>query len=147
MRRRLHWPGIRGARSMDEAALRAAIRAVILEELGEGGAAPDSGAPVVEEVTIRSDADLAALVQRVAALARTPEGWAELESGQRMFRLAGGARPARRGPVKSGLVSERDIDGIPEGVFEFVLRPAMRLTPLARDKLRARGIAIRREEP
>ena len=130
---------------MDEAELRAAIRAVILEELGEEDAAPARGSPVVEEVAIGTEAELAALVQRVAALARTPEGWAELESGRRVFRLAGSSTPG--GPVrsKSGLVSERDIDALPDGASEFVLRPGMRLTPLARDKLRARGIAIRRE--
>ena len=131
---------------MDEAELRAAIRAVILEELGEDDTAPASATPIVEEVAVGSDAELAALVQRVAALARTPEGWAELESGKRVFRLAGSSTPA--GPVraKSGLVSERDIDALPDSVSEFVLRPGMRLTPLARDKLRARGIAIRRDE-
>ena len=130
---------------MDEAELRAAIRAVILEELGEDDAAPASSDPVVEEVVIGTDAELAALVQRVAAMARTPEGWAELESGRRVFRLAGGSTPG--GPVrtKSGLVSERDVDAMPDGVSEFVLRPGIRLTPLARDKLRARRIAIRRE--
>ena len=146
MPRKRPWPGTWGVEAMDEAELRAAIRAVILEELGADDAARASGTPIVEEVAVGSDADLAALVQRVAALARTPEGWAELESGKRVFRLAGSSTPVGPGRAKSGLVSERDIDALPDGVSEFVLRPGMRLTPLARDKLRARGIAIRRDE-
>ena len=145
MPRKRRWVGTWGVGAMDESQLRAAIRAVILEELGGSDDARASDAPVVEQVSIRNDADLDALVQRVAALARTPEGMAELEAGRRVFRLAGGSPSDSPVPVKSGLVSERDIDGIPDGTTEFVLYPGMRLTPLARDKLRARGITIRRE--
>ena len=83
---------------MDEAELRAAIRAVILEELGEEDAAPARGSPVVEEVAIGTDAELAALVQRVAALARTPEGWESSSPGDASF----ASRAARRRAVRFG---------------------------------------------
>jgi len=140
--------------------LRALIREVLAEELG---AAPGSGAGrarVTEErVAIRTDADLAAFVQRLMRMAGDGRMRAEIEAGRHIFRLAepgaptpepnqptGRAPGAPPAPVRfaSGLVTERDVAKLPEGLRALSVAKTVRFTPLARDDLRRRGIKIER---
>ena len=46
--------------------------------------------------------------------------------------------------IESGLLSERHVDRLPRGTARVRLGPGVKLTPLARDRLRRRGIAIER---
>ena len=135
---------------MDEAALRAAIRAAIREEMERDSPEPSDVAPrgatetIVEEVELRNDSDLAAFVGRLLEVARTPEGRTALEKGAHRFRLAKAGQAASS--PRGALVTERDVDALAPGVSEFTLPFNARLTPLAKDKLRERGVRIRREE-
>ena len=153
--------------------LRGLIREVLAEELARlspGGAAAAAARPqpTVEVVRIRTNADLAAFVERLLTAAQDGRLRAEVAAGRRVFRLAdapgagagagappappahahrplapppGAAAPAR---FERGLVSERDIAALPAGARSVVLGRQARLTPLARDELRRRGIAIER---
>ncbi len=142
--------------------LRDLIREVLAEELGRMGAAPQERPQITEElVTIRSNADLAAFVKRLLRAAQDGRLRADIEAGRHVFRLADTASPA---PVQAhmphaptpgacppvrferGLVSERDVASLPAGTRTVRLGKTARLTPLARDELRRRGIEVERSD-
>lgn len=148
--------------------LRQVIREVLVEELGrlkaEAGAfAETTPKPQVREeaVAIRSSADLMAFAHRLLEITKDGRARQEIESGRWVFHLAGGKAgsvttmptnasngqpPGAGGAVRfdRGLVSERQIDAIPKGSDRLLLGKRTRLTPLARDRIRQRGIQIER---
>ena len=148
--------------------VRAMIREVLGEELGKlraagGGAAPgavhpahkDTGAPGGEAVVIASDADLKALVQKVAGMCASDAMRAKIARGEYVFTLRaepGGAAEradgvqTEQGVVRldKGFLSERQIENLPAGTRVVQLGRAVRFTPLARDRLRQRKIAVER---
>jgi hypothetical protein len=143
--------------------LRVLIRDVLAEELrrvrAERADRTSAPRPAVREemVAIASDSDLAAFVTRLMAVTRDGSARAEIEQGRWVFRLGKPRTGERQGPVPSaaapvarsarfdkGLVSEREVDALPEGTGAIKVAPGVRLTPLARDRARQRGIAIER---
>ena len=142
--------------------LRAMIREVLREELAARGVGRPSGAPQIREeaVSVASDADLAAFARRILALAGDSKARADIESGRHVFRLASaGSRGAttaeayeRAQPKQNlspvsferGLVNEREIRNLPEGITVIRIGKTVRLTPLAQDELRRLGIKIER---
>ncbi|MBC6405123.1 MAG: hypothetical protein GDA41_05250 [Rhodospirillales bacterium] len=134
--------------------IRSLIREVLAEELaklGGRGARP----PGEEQVSIANDRDLAAFVQRLLEMSRDGETRAAIEQGRLVFRLVRAERtaaqaPARRNPssqrIDRGFVSERQVDALPPGTSLLQVGKAVRFTPLGRDRLRQRGIAIERIE-
>ena len=112
--------------------------------------APQGG---TEPVTLGSDADLDRFVRGL--LARGPEDHAAILSGRLRFTLArgggGGAAAAPANPgagtmrVERGAVTERTVEKAAKAGARLVLGPAAVLTPLAREKARAKGIEIERE--
>ncbi|RMD62486.1 MAG: hypothetical protein D6826_07300 [Alphaproteobacteria bacterium] len=145
------------------------IREALAEEIGRlrgslGGAfAPTTPRPQVREevVSIRSDAELMAFVHRLLELAKDGRTRQEIESGRWVFRLhasgVGAASPLPSGrpgapaggavaQFTAGLVSERQIDALPPGTSRLVIGRRVRFTPLARDRIRQRGIEIERME-
>jgi hypothetical protein len=42
------------------------------------------------------------------------------------------------------MVTERQVNALPAGTTQLVIAGSVRLTPLARDRLRQRGIAVER---
>jgi len=149
---------------MNAESLRTLIRDVLAEELrrvrDERAGGPAVPRPKVREetVAIASNADLAAFVHRLLDITKDGSARAEIEQGRWVFRLghssSGGdirrARPSAAAPVArntqfdKGLISEREIDALPEGTGAIRITRQVRLTPLARDRLRQRGIAIER---
>jgi hypothetical protein len=146
----------------DSEELRAAVRAVLRDVLPAELLGGTTGPAPLEHVTLRTDADLDALVRRVAALCEDPARRASLRDGRHGFRLAGGAAsPDRRwsaaaapaaGPaghgfvrVERGAVTERTVvKAAADGARLVVGRKAV-LTPLARDKARVLGVEIEKE--
>lgn len=136
--------------------IRSLIRQVLAEELGKlkGELAARPKAPPREErVRIASDQDLAAFVRRLLQVTRDGQARREIEEGRWVFRLgeggpAAGASPAQPAAqtarIERGFVSERQVDALPEGTTLLQVGKAVRLTPLGRDRLRQRGIAIER---
>jgi hypothetical protein len=138
--------------------LRAAVRAVLRDVLPAGltptgGAVPGSvsGAALAGDVVVHDDADLAALVRRIASLCDDPAARTALREGRHGFRLAGSAgssRPQSAAPVtriERGAVTERAVAKAAADGARLVLGRKAVLTPLARDKARVLGVEIERE--
>jgi hypothetical protein len=154
--------------------IRALVRDVLAEELGNlrraGIIAPAHAAArrqVREEmVAIRSDAELRAFVARLLEILKDGRAREEIEQGRWVFRLgdpaAGGsfsgalehrgaqlpaaAPTAAFARIERGVVSERQIETLPAGTTCLVIGKSVRLTPLALDRLRALGIALKRTD-
>ena len=107
------------------------------------GARPPEGGRGPEGVTLDSDAELDRFVRSL--LARPPEELEAIRAGRIRFTLRGGA-PSGALRVERGAVTERKVDEAAKAGARLVLGPGAVLTPLARDKARARGIEIERED-
>ena len=142
---------------MAEQMIAGLIREVLAEELAklrsEKGALP--AVPLREErVTIANDADIATFIQRILKLSEDPSERQMLKDGRIAFRLAAGATgpaaaPATAGQshrIERGLLSERQVDRLPRQTKSVLIGKQVRMTPLARDRLRQRGIVIERME-
>lgn len=144
--------------------LRSLVRQVLAEELAALRQESGAGRPRVTEeaVALRTNGELAAFVDRLMRLARDPAKRADIESGRHVFRLESGGSGA--GPVGShsgpapkprggsvafdkGLVTEREVAKLPDGTARLKVGTTVRLTPLASDELRRRGITIERMKP
>ena len=154
--------------------IREMVRDALAEELRNlrraGFIAPQHGVPrrqVREEiVSIRSDADLHAFVTRLLDILKDGRSREEIERGRWVFRLGSpsaggslynmlehrGAPLSAASPsgsiarIERGVVSERQIEGLPRGTTCLIVGKLVRLTPLAFDRLRTLGIALKRAE-
>lgn len=145
-------------------ALRDEIRAILREEIAalrsEAQTAPPR--PESEQVRIASSADLTLFARDLMRRASEP-GFAErVAHGTLVFELstpmpaappASAARPIVTGPARKapdwldkGLITERDISALDASARSLRIAPASRLTPLARDEARRRGIRIERDK-
>ena len=114
-------------------------------------------APAAEPVPLRSDEDLGRFVLALLARFEDPRQREAIRAGRVRFTLGDGAAdaPARGGAapavaggavrVERGAVTERTVEAAAKAGARLVLGPRAVLTPLAREKARARGIAIERE--
>ena len=139
---------------MSESELRTLVREVLVEVLKTRRpvAVPAPVTPRLEPVSIASDADLAAFVARLVTRLDEPATGAALRAGQLRFTLARPARaPATAAPaagaaavVLTGTVTEARVAAL-AGTMRVALAPGAIMTPLARDKARAMGLAIERK--
>ena len=150
---------------MMDTSLRTMIREVLSEEIGKAKAqgllpAPFGAAPAPklreEMVSIRTDGELAAFIARLVEVLRDARSREEIEKGRWVFRLGGlpaytpgpAVSPAAPAPstarFEKGIVGERLIEALPEGVKLLSAGRSVRFTPLAKDRLRLRGITIER---
>lgn len=133
--------------------LRDEIRAILREEF----AALKAGATLEtrERVRISSSADLTRFAQELIARAADPAFAARVTGGELNFELAehrpaggpivtGPAKPAPNVLDKS-LITERDIATL-DGARLLRIGRLSRLTPLARDEARRKGMRIERSE-
>lgn len=125
-----------------------------------------------EIISIRSDADLADFVRRLLNMTNNPKTRDDLASGRLQFKLGSPAQhqhseippvtpsqvqpvtPSQVQPVAllqvppvalpQGFVLEKHIDQLPAGTRHVTAGKKVRLTPLARDRLRAKNITIER---
>ena len=123
------------------------------EVIGAGAGAPAAGAPdaagpATEWVTLDSDEDLQRFVRGLLARLEDPRDRAAIQSGRLRFALrragAGGSVPGTL-RVDRGAVTERKVEEAAKAGARLVLGPGAVLTPLAREKARAKGIEIERE--
>jgi len=144
--------------------LRHLIREILVEELKRlpgQGAGPDVVPSVTEEqVSIRSNADLTAFVQRLMAAAQDGRLRGDIMAGRHVFRLADTAprqvqahqplapSPQAQGTVRfeRGMISERDVASLARETTRIDIGKSVRFTPLARDELRRRGITVERAQ-
>jgi hypothetical protein len=137
-------------------ALRQMVREVLREVLPRDAApapppAPDadSPGPDVRRVRVRDDRDLADVVTQVLHLADDPARLADLRAGRIRFALVTGDVPAPAAPgpieVDRGAVTERLIQRAAREQRPLRIGPRAVVTPLARDRARALGVALDRE--
>lgn len=103
-----------------------------------------------ETVRIHSDAELDAFVRHLLHLFENPKNRQDLRAGRHRFTLAAVpmAPAARNEPVcriERGAVTERQITTIAESQQRLVLGRGAVLTPLARERARALGVAVEKE--
>lgn len=139
---------------LDKNILRSLIRDVIAEEVRNVKAGLKGGETAA--IRIASDADLAAFAKLVLALAEDPKVRAAIQAGRHPFHLAGGSMapmPAASAPasdshrIDKGVVTESTIARLPKGTTRLVVAAGVSVTPLARDKAKARNISIERIGP
>lgn len=136
--------------------LRDEIRAILREEIAAltGGATPHVA--TTEAVRVTSNADLTRFAQDLLARAQDPAFAARVTQGMHRFELhhhqplctpivSGPARP-KPNVLRKTIVTERDIDALGTGTQVLSIAKTSRLTPLARDEARRRGIRIERSE-
>jgi hypothetical protein len=141
-------------------ALRDEIRAILREEIAALRANAAPAMPQTERVRIASSAELNRFAQGLLRRAASPEFVARVMAGELRFDLDGCAMvgaplgaPIVTGPTRTppgtidkALITERDIAALDSGVRTLRLGPQNRLTPLARDEARRRGIRIERAD-
>jgi hypothetical protein len=109
------------------------------------GGSADGG---VERVTLDSDDDLDRFVRALLARFENARDREAIRAGRLRFALARrGAADTAAGAlrVEHGAVTERKVEEAAKAGARLVLGPRAVMTPLARDKARARGIQIERE--
>lgn len=138
--------------------LREEIRAILREEFAALRSATQGAAqgPSVECVRVESGADLTRFAQELLRRSADPVFAERVARGDLVFRLdtsAPGTGPIVTGPVRrapdrldKSLITERDIAALDGSARSLRIAPASRLTPLARDEARRRGIRIEREK-
>lgn len=141
-------------------AIRDEIRRILREELAtlreEAGA---TAGPAVERVAIDSSADLERFARELLSRAASPDFVERVLAGRHRFALAGagagrsaparlvaGAPPLAGPRLDKTLVTERDIVALDRATRALSLPTRARLTPLAKDEARRRGIRIHRSE-
>jgi hypothetical protein len=118
--------------------------------------APPAGDPIssptgeVETILLRNDAELAAFVGRLLHLFENPKARQDLRTGRLRFRLGPASVPGSFQPVHRvdrGAVTEAAVKEAARSGARLVLGPEAVLTPLARDRARATGVPIEKEQP
>jgi len=136
---------------MTSDAVRSLIREVLAEELRRVGRERAPASTRTEEiVSINSNEDLQALVQQILKHSRDKTMRDRIAQGDYVFVLektTGATSPHSRDGVvqiEKGFLSERRIEALPAGTRLVLLGQGVRFTPLARDRLRQRKIAVER---
>lgn len=150
--------------SVDNEMLRSLVREALRDALASSGklpnlpAAPASPAAVTELVSLNSNAELFAFVQRILDMATDSATANRLRSGQIRFELPNGAQssaaPASVGGAAStgnglrvdrGAVTENLIKKAAEQGGTLIAGPGAVITPLARERARKLGVTITKE--
>lgn len=103
-----------------------------------------------ETVRITGDHDLQAFVYRLLDAFDNPKLRDDIRTGRLQFTLAGGvaasSAPGLAERVETGAVTERMVARAAKSGSRLVLGPRAVITPLAREKARALGVPIEKEQ-
>jgi len=139
--------------------LRTLIRDILSEELDRLRPEVALRSGITEEVVrIQSSADLNAFAARVLEIGQDGRKRADILAGRHVFHLgqnnsaqltahqplAPVSAPPAQARFDSGMVCERDIASLPDNTRVLRVANCVRLTPLARDELRRKGIKVER---
>jgi len=139
--------------------IRSEIRRILREEIHALGLAGNPPAHRVEPVRLDSNADVLQFARAILARAGDTDFVAAVQAGQMQFVLQRttavqsaaipAASPASAAMPWSGknLLTEKDIAHVPQGQRVLRLSRNCRLTPLAQDEARRRGIKLERSTP
>jgi len=135
---------------MDKNLIRALIRDVIAEEVTAMKAGKVVAMPTIPAVRISNDADLAGFARDVLQLAEDPLVKAAILAGRHAFHLAvatqtsAATSTSQSHRIDKGVVTESVIVKLSKNVARLLLGPGVSITPLARDKAKARNISVER---
>ena len=136
---------------IDKNLIRSLIRDVITEDVSALKAGKRAATAPTAAIRIGSDADLLTFARDVLRLAEDPQIRAAIQAGRHPFHLAGQASaPSAPTPapqshrIDKGVVTEAVIAKLGKGVSRLLLGTGVSITPLARDKAKARNISVER---
>nr|WP_298687220.1 hypothetical protein [uncultured Dongia sp.] len=135
---------------MDKNLIRTLIRDVIAEEVAALKAGKGAALPAATTIRISNDADLANFARDVVRLAEDPQVKSAILAGRHPFQLAGATQaaaattPSQSHRIDKGVVTEAVIVKLGKSVTRLLLGPGVSITPLARDKAKARNISVER---
>ena len=112
---------------------------------GGSPATPGKVGGGVEQVSLTSDAQLDAFVQRLLQRFEDPQERAAIRSGAQRFSLGQGTAMGER-RIDHGAVTERLVREAKAAGSSIVVGPKAVLTPLARDVARTLGVTIHKEK-
>ena len=138
--------------------LRALVRELIsaeVEKIKRDGSVPWKREEIV---SISNDSELEAFVRRILHMSQDGGLKTDIESGRYVFKLARpDARPARPyepySPpphsaasikLEGGVITEKEIQNLPENLKMLSVSGTARFTPLASDEIRRRNIKVER---
>lgn len=139
--------------------IRSLIREILAEELAAFRGAMQA---IVERVRIRNGSDLTGFARNLLARAEENPGFArDVREGRVLFELDDAGRESPVTPeaaprretapavpeLMKPLITERDLAGVDRAVKRIKVKKTSRLTPLAQDELRRRGIKLERVGP
>jgi len=140
-------------------AVRSLIREVLAEELGRLAAERTPPATPSEEIVlVNTNAELNALVQHIIEISRDETMREKITRGDHLFLLGNSPESGQKSEpvtasaqisegvvqIEEGFLSERRVETLPPGTRVVMVRQRVRFTPLARDRLRQRKIAVER---
>jgi hypothetical protein len=154
-------------------AIRLQIRELLMEEIGRLKAAGGISSPknTEEVVSMKSDSDLNAFAKRLIELCQDKNKQGDILSGQYRFKLSQATVTRLRESTTSHaavnsqqpptlqqvpqqipthaqfdkrMITERDIENLPEGTKSISIIKSAVFTPLARDEVRRRNINLQR---
>jgi hypothetical protein len=113
--------------------------------------APALASCAIEEVSLASDAELSAFVQRLLQRFENPQERAAIRAGAVRFTLRAGASGATAAPagarrIDDGAVTERLVREAAAAGDSILLGSRAVLTPLGRDVARTLGVTIQKEK-
>ena len=107
-------------------------------------------------VSIRTDEDLMKFVKKILNIVRETDGFSNIENGDIIFHLEVpssanlNSRSCTSHPtsnkIEDGLITEYDIANLDENITVFQVLKNAKLTPLAKDELRKKGIKMERTQ-
>lgn len=107
-------------------------------------------------VSIRTDEDLMKFVKKILNIVRETDGFSNIENGDIIFHLDVpssanlNSRSCTSHPtsnkIEDGLITEYDIAKLDENITVFQVLKNAKLTPLAKDELRKKGIKMERTQ-
>ena len=139
--------------------IRKIIRELLLEEIAsinKESVSLDQKTTSEVIVSIRTDEDLMKFVKKILNIVRETDGFSNIENGDIIFHLDVpssanlNSRSCTSHPtsnkIEDGLITEYDIAKLDENITVFQVLKNAKLTPLAKDELRKKGIKMERTQ-
>ena len=139
--------------------IRKIIRELLVEEIAlinKESVSLDQKTTREEIVSIKTDEDLMNFVKKILNIVKETDGFSNIENGDIIFHLDEpssanlNSRSCTSNPtsnkIEDGLITEYDIAKLDENITVLQVLKNAKLTPLAKDELRKKGIKMERTQ-
>jgi len=139
--------------------IRKIIRELLVEEIAlinKESVSLDQKTTREEIVSIKTDEDLMNFVKKILNIVKETDGFSNIENGDIIFHLDVpssanlNSRSCTSNPtsnkIEDGLITEYDIAKLDENITVLQVLKNAKLTPLAKDELRKKGIKMERTQ-